>query len=186
MRMRRGWRKRACQGHQLLSPLPNPNPFSCPCLSRYRTLAAADNAVMLVDGAKGIEPQTRKLFQASSVPSWNSGAAARSEKEHEEAAEPGAAAAASRTLTLLSLSYRAPFLCSCTAQVARMRKLPIFTVVNKMDRPALNGFEIIEQLEAEFGLPSYPVNWPIGSGDRFCGVYHRPTNKVGRGEERGE
>lgn len=88
-----------------------------------------------------------------------------------------------------------------------------------MDRPALNGFEIIEQLEKEFGLPAYPVNWsgsgcvsdvtdmlcllictalappgtisttlcvvlllalcrPIGSGDRFCGVYHRPTNKV--------
>ncbi|GAX79462.1 hypothetical protein CEUSTIGMA_g6903.t1 [Chlamydomonas eustigma] len=91
----------------------------------YRTLAAADNAVMLVDGAKGIEPQTRKLFE-----------------------------------------------------VARMRKLPIFTVVNKMDRPALNGFEIIEQLEKEFNLPAYPVNWPIGSGDRFCGVYHRPTNKV--------
>ena len=59
----------------------------------YRTLAAADNAVMLVDGAKGIEPQTRKLFE-----------------------------------------------------VARMRQLPIFTVVNKMDRPALNGFEIIEQV----------------------------------------
>ncbi|KAG1657566.1 hypothetical protein FOA52_006766 [Chlamydomonas sp. UWO 241] len=91
----------------------------------YRTLAAADNAVMLVDGAKGIEPQTRKLFE-----------------------------------------------------VARMRKLPIFTIVNKMDRPALNGFDIIEQLEKEFGLPVYPVNWPIGSGDRFCGVYHRPTKKV--------
>ena len=59
-----------------------------------------------------------------------------------------------------------------------MRKLPIFTVVNKMDRPALNGFEIIEQLEKEFQLPAYPVNWPIGSGDRFCGVFHRPTNKV--------
>ena len=72
----------------------------------YRTLAAADNAVMLVDGAKGIEPQTRKLFE-----------------------------------------------------VARMRRLPIFTVVNKMDRPALNGFEIIEQLEKEFKLPAYPINW---------------------------
>ncbi|KAL6747846.1 peptide-chain release factor [Haematococcus lacustris] len=91
----------------------------------YRTLAAADNAVMLVDGAKGLEPQTRKLFA-----------------------------------------------------VARLRKLPIFTFVNKMDRPALNGFEIIEQLEKEFGLPAYPVNWPIGSGDRFCGVFHRPSAKV--------
>ncbi|GIL50668.1 hypothetical protein Vafri_6792 [Volvox africanus] len=65
----------------------------------YRTLAAADNAVLLVDGAKGIEPQTRKLFA-----------------------------------------------------VARLRGLPVFTFVNKMDRPALNGFEIVEQLEKEFGL----------------------------------
>lgn len=78
----------------------------------FRTLAAADNAVMLVDGAKGIEPQTRKLFA-----------------------------------------------------VARLRGLPIFTFINKMDRPALNGFEIIEQLEKEFGLASYPVTWPIGSGN---------------------
>ncbi len=45
------------------------------------------------------------------------------------------------------------------AQVARMRQLPIFTVVNKLDRPSLNGFEIIEQLEKEFGLPAYPINW---------------------------
>ena len=36
-------------------------------------------------------------------------------------------------------------------------------------RPALNGFEIIEQLEKEFGLQSYPINWPIGSGDRWAG-----------------
>jgi peptide subunit release factor RF-3 len=39
--------------------------------------------------------------------------------------------------------------------------------VNKMDRPAMNGFEIIEQLEKEFGLQSYPVTWPIGSGE-YC------------------
>ncbi|MEW5299237.1 MAG: hypothetical protein WDW36_002272 [Sanguina aurantia] len=91
----------------------------------YRTLAAADNAVMLVDGAKGIETQTRKLFE-----------------------------------------------------VARMRSLPIFTFVNKLDRPSLNGFEIIEQLEREFGLQSFPVNWPIGSGDRFVGLFQRATNKV--------
>ncbi|KXZ46475.1 hypothetical protein GPECTOR_43g911 [Gonium pectorale] len=96
----------------------------------YRTLAAADNAVLLVDGAKGIEPQTRKLFA-----------------------------------------------------VARLRGLPVFTFVNKMDRPALNGFEIVEQLEKEFGLQ---VNWPIGSGDRFVGVYHRPTKKVVLYEKRGQ
>ena len=60
-----------------------------------------------------------------------------------------------------------------------MRQLPIFTFVNKMDRPALSGFDIVEQLEREFGLQSYPVTWPVGSGDRFCGIYHRHTNKVG-------
>lgn len=81
----------------------------CCFAAARRTLAAADNAVMLVDGAKGIEPQTRKLFE-----------------------------------------------------VAKMRQLPIFTFVNKMDRPALNGFEIIEQLEKEFNLQAYPVTWPIG------------------------
>eukprot|EP00879_Flechtneria_rotunda_P013063 GHRR01013643.1.p1 GENE.GHRR01013643.1~~GHRR01013643.1.p1 ORF type:complete len:602 (+),score=167.68 GHRR01013643.1:1048-2853(+) len=111
------------QGTQLnLLDTPGHQDFS---EDTYRTLAAADNAVLLVDGAKGIEPQTRKLFS-----------------------------------------------------VAKLRGLPVFTFVNKMDRPALNGFIIIEQLETEFNLQSYPVTWPIGSGDRFCGVYHRPTNKV--------
>eukprot|EP00198_Chlamydomonas_reinhardtii_P012781 XP_001702118.1 peptide-chain release factor [Chlamydomonas reinhardtii] len=107
----------------------------------YRTLAAADNAVLLVDGAKGIEPQTRK----ASGGGWGG-----------------------------------------LFAVARLRGLPVFTFVNKMDRPALNGFEIIEQLEKEFGLQSYPVNWPIGSGDRFVGVYHRPTQKVVLYEKRGQ
>lgn len=91
----------------------------------YRTLAAADNAVMLVDAGKGLEPQTRKLFE-----------------------------------------------------VCRMRKLPIFTFINKMDRPALEPLELMDQIEKEFNLPTYPVNWPIGSGDRFVGVYYRPRNEV--------
>ena len=51
-------------------------------------------------------------------------------------------------------------------QALLCRKLPIFTFVNKMDRPALEPLDIMDQLEAEFGLKSYPVNWPIGSGDR--------------------
>lgn len=88
----------------------------------YRTLSAVDNAVMLVDAAKGLEPQTRKLFE-----------------------------------------------------VCRMRKLPTFTFVNKMDRPALNPFEICDQIEAEFSLDCYPVVWPVGDGDRFQGVYERST-----------
>ncbi|KAL2621509.1 hypothetical protein R1flu_001714 [Riccia fluitans] len=91
----------------------------------YRTLAAADNAVMLIDAGKGLEPQTRKLFE-----------------------------------------------------VVRMRKLPCFTFINKMDRPALEPLELVDQIEKEFGLATYPVNWPIGSGDRFMGVYHRPRNEV--------
>jgi peptide chain release factor 3 len=88
----------------------------------YRTLSAVDNAVMLVDAAKGLEPQTRKLFE-----------------------------------------------------VCRMRNLPTFTFVNKLDRPAMNPFEICDQIEAEFGLDCYPVVWPIGDGDRFKGVYERST-----------
>ena len=95
----------------------------------YRTLSAADNAVMLVDAAKGLEPQTRKLFE-----------------------------------------------------VAHLRRLPLFTFVNKMDRPALSPFEIIDQIENEFGLVCSPVLWPIGSGDRFKGVLDRTNNQVGRVE----
>lgn len=91
----------------------------------FRALAAADNAVMLLDGAKGLEPQTRKLFE-----------------------------------------------------VCRMRGLPLFTFVNKMDRPALDPYEIIDQIEKEFGLESHPVLWPIGDGDRFKGVLDRLTDVV--------
>eukprot|EP00640_Fibrocapsa_japonica_P000987 CAMPEP_0113945122 /NCGR_PEP_ID=MMETSP1339-20121228/38496_1 /TAXON_ID=94617 /ORGANISM="Fibrocapsa japonica" /LENGTH=515 /DNA_ID=CAMNT_0000950535 /DNA_START=304 /DNA_END=1851 /DNA_ORIENTATION=+ /assembly_acc=CAM_ASM_000762 len=91
----------------------------------YRTLAAADNSVMLVDAAKGLEPQTRKLFE-----------------------------------------------------VCRMRNLPIFTFCNKMDRPALSPFELMDQIEAEFGLELHPILWPIGDGPRFKGVLDRETNLV--------
>lgn len=101
----------------------------------YRALAAADNAVMLLDAAKGLEPQTRKLFE-----------------------------------------------------VCRMRSLPLFTFVNKMDRPALSPYTIMDQIESEFGLATYPVLWPIGDGDRFKGVLDRMTNIVhlfDRGDKRG-
>ena len=91
----------------------------------YRTLAAADNCVMLIDASKGIEDRTRKLFD-----------------------------------------------------VCRMRKLPIFTFTNKMDRPALSPFDVIDQLEKEFGLECCPMNWPIGDGDSFQGVYDRATKMV--------
>lgn len=91
----------------------------------YRTLAAVDNAIMLIDGGKGLEPQTRKLFE-----------------------------------------------------ICRMRRLPTFTFVNKLDRPAMNPFEICDEIEREFNLPYYPVVWPIGDGDRFKGVYERDTQLV--------
>eukprot|EP00970_Alexandrium_tamarense_P011704 scaffold2566_cov125-Alexandrium_tamarense.AAC.7 len=91
----------------------------------YRALAAADNAVMLLDAAKGLEPQTRKLFE-----------------------------------------------------VCRMRQLPLFTFVNKMDRPALTPYEIMDQIEAEFGLETHPILWPIGDGERFKGVLDRLENMV--------
>lgn len=86
----------------------------------YRTLAAADNAVMLEDAAKGLEPQTRKLFE-----------------------------------------------------VCRMRSLPIFTFFNKMDRPAREPLELLDEIEQELGLQTYAVNWPVGMGDRFKGVFDR-------------
>ncbi|MGG6267910.1 peptide chain release factor 3 [Leptolyngbya sp. AN03gr2] len=91
----------------------------------YRTLAAADNAVMLIDAAKGLEPQTRKLFE-----------------------------------------------------VCRMRSLPIFTFVNKLDRPGRSPIELMDEIEQELGLQTYAVNYPIGMGDQFKGVFDRRTRKI--------
>ncbi len=91
----------------------------------YRTLAAADNSVMLIDAAKGLEPQTRKLFE-----------------------------------------------------VCQLRSLPIFTFVNKLDRPGREAFELIDEIEQELGLQTYAVNWPIGMGDRFKGVFDRRERKI--------
>ncbi|MGL4773446.1 MAG: peptide chain release factor 3 [Clostridium sp.] len=91
----------------------------------YRTLMAADSAVMVVDAAKGIEDQTRKLFQ-----------------------------------------------------VASLREMPIFTFVNKMDREAKDPFELLEDIENELGIKTYPMNWPIGSGKDFKGVYERENNRI--------
>ena len=91
----------------------------------YRTLAAADNAVMLEDAAKGLEPQTRKLFE-----------------------------------------------------VCKMRKIPIFTFINKMDRPGREPLTLLDEIESELGLTTIPINWPIGSGDQFRGVIDRLTKEV--------
>ena len=91
----------------------------------YRTLMAADSAVMVIDAAKGVEPQTRKLFKV------------------------------------------------CT-----LRHIPIFTFINKMDRDARDPFELCEQIEEELGIETCPVNWPIGSGKEFEGVYDRPSGRM--------
>jgi peptide chain release factor 3 len=91
----------------------------------FRTLVAVDAAVMLIDAAKGVEPQTRKLFE-----------------------------------------------------VCRLRGLPIFTFINKMDRPARDPLDLMEELEKVLGIRSSPISWPIGMGDRFKGVYDRNTQEV--------
>ena len=91
----------------------------------YRTLMAADSAVMVIDASKGVEAQTRKLFKV------------------------------------------------CT-----MRHIPIFTFINKMDREAMDTFELLDDIENELGIATCPVNWPIGSGKEFRGVYDRNTKKV--------
>ena len=91
----------------------------------YRTLMAADSAVMVIDGSKGVEAQTRKLFK-----------------------------------------------------VCAMRHIPIFTFVNKMDRDAKDPFDLLEELERELGIDTYAMNWPIGSGKEFQGVYDREGSRI--------
>ena len=91
----------------------------------YRTLMAADAAIMLLDGGKGVEPVTEKLYA-----------------------------------------------------VCKLKGLPIFTFVNKMDRPSLEPLQILDELKAKLGLDAYPVNWPIGNGPSFCGVADPGTRKA--------
>lgn len=91
----------------------------------YRTLMAADSAVMVIDASKGVEAQTRKLFK-----------------------------------------------------VCVMRHIPIFTFINKMDREAKDTFDLLDDIEKELGIATCPVNWPIGSGKAFKGVYDRQKKEV--------
>ena len=86
---------------------------------------AADSAVMVIDGSKGVEKQTIKLFK-----------------------------------------------------VCVMRNIPIITFINKMDRDAKNSFDLLEDIENVLGIHTYPVNWPIGSGKEFKGVYDRNSKKI--------
>ena len=110
-------------GHQVnLLDTPGHKDFS---EDTYRTLTAADAAVMLIDAAKGVEPQTRKLFE-----------------------------------------------------VCRMRGIPIFTFVNKMDRPSREPLDLLDELEKVLGIRSCPMVWPVGSGDRFRGVFDRQSREM--------
>ncbi|MDB4952418.1 MAG: peptide chain release factor 3 [Gemmatimonadetes bacterium] len=102
----------------------------------YRTLMAADSAVMLLDNRKGVEEQTRKLFE-----------------------------------------------------VCRLRRTPIFTFVNKCDRPGADPLQLLDDVERELGMHCYPVMWPVTTGDRFLGVYDREDRLVylfERGEDHGQ
>src|SRR4029453_8135992 len=84
----------------------------------YRALIAADSVVMVIDAAKGVEEQTRKLFE-----------------------------------------------------VSQRHRLPILTFVNKMDHPARDPMELLDDLERTLGIAAAPVNWPVGSAETFRGVY---------------
>ena len=91
----------------------------------YRTLMAADSAVMVIDAAKGVEAQTKKLFKV------------------------------------------------CT-----LRHIPIFTFINKMDREARDPLDLMEEINEVLGIETYPMNWPIGCGKQFKGVYDRNSRHI--------
>jgi peptide chain release factor 3 len=91
----------------------------------FRTLTAVDSAVMVLDAAKGIEPQTRRLFD-----------------------------------------------------VCRKRGIPIFTFINKMDRPARPPLELLDEIENILGMQPVPMNWPLGDGPQFKGIYDRQKKGV--------
>ncbi len=86
----------------------------------YRVLTAVDAVVMVIDAGKGIESQTRKLFE-----------------------------------------------------ICRRRGVPIFTFMNKLDRPTLDPIALLDELESVLGIHAYAMNWPLGTGPDFRGVYDR-------------
>src|SRR6188768_663652 len=91
----------------------------------YRVLTAVDAVVMVIDAGKGIEAQTRKLFE-----------------------------------------------------VCRRRGIPIFTFMNKCDRPMKDPLALVDELESVLGIGAFPVNWPLGTGFGFKGVYDRQTKDL--------
>jgi peptide chain release factor 3 len=91
----------------------------------YRTLTAADSAIMVIDAAKGVEAQTLKLFA-----------------------------------------------------VCRMRRIPVLTLVNKMDLPGRPPLDLMTEVEQALGIHASAVNWPIGSGSDFVGIVNRADSRV--------
>src|SRR5271166_1354631 len=91
----------------------------------YRTLTAADCAIMVIDASKGVERQTRKLFE-----------------------------------------------------VCRLRQIPVLTFINKMDMPGKEPLDLLHEVEEVLKIHSCPMNWPIGSGKDFIGVYDRKRKKA--------
>jgi peptide chain release factor 3 len=91
----------------------------------YRTLLAVDSVVMVLDAAKGVEPQTLKLFE-----------------------------------------------------VCRAHGLPVLTFINKLDQPARDPFELLDQIERVLGISAAPMNWPLGDGPQFRGVYDLEADAV--------
>src|SRR4051794_32719284 len=91
----------------------------------YRVLTAVDAVVMVIDAAKGIENQTRKLFE-----------------------------------------------------ICRRRGIPIFTFINKLDRPTKDPLDLLDELESVLGISAYAMNWPLGTGFEFKGVYDRQSREV--------
>jgi peptide chain release factor 3 len=91
----------------------------------YRTLTAADSAIMVIDAAKGVETQTRKLFA-----------------------------------------------------VCRMRRIPVLTLINKMDLPGRPPLDLMTEVEQALNIHASAINWPIGSGSDFVGIVTRANNRV--------
>ena len=63
-------------------------------------------------------------------------------------------------------------------EVCRLRDIPIMTFINKLDREARDPLDLLDELEQEFGIRTYPMNWPIGCGVEFKGVYDREKKQI--------
>ena len=63
-------------------------------------------------------------------------------------------------------------------EICRRRGIPIFTFMNKLDRPAKSPLELIDELEKVLNLHAFPVNWPLGNGQEFKGIYDRLKKEV--------